>query len=366
MILGSGVNTDGRPPNLTQPSAEVQEALLREAYTASGVRPDEVAYVEMHGTDTPVGEDPAECRAVGRAPGAGQPPSSPLPVGSVKSQLGHLEPASGMAGLLKALLVLRHRRVPASLHALPLNPAVDFAGLRLAPVVEPAPLRVPSGGRAVIGVSSFGFGGTNAHIALADPPPRAPAPFPVPDGAARLPVLVSARTPAEAARRMAARLRRCPAEEFYDLAHTSFLRRGRHEHRAVVLARGPQEAAERFDALARGEQDVDGALAEGTDGAPVALAFSGNGAHGGRVRLAPGRRGADEAGRAVSDRRAQPLHRAGAERAGDAGPAAPVLGRVDQEERLRLQRAAAQSEARVAEDRRTRVVPGDEEDAFPR
>ncbi|MDT9685556.1 type I polyketide synthase [Streptomyces sp. TRM76323] len=280
VILGSGVNTDGRTPNLTQPSAEVQEALLREVYTASGVRPDEVAYVEMHGTGTPVG-DPAECRAVGRALGAGRPPSSPLPVGSVKSQLGHLEPASGMAGLLKALLVLRHRRVPASLYALPLNPAVDFDGLRLAPVVEPAPLRVPSGGRAVIGVSSFGFGGANAHIALADPPPRAPAPSPVPDGAARLPVLVSARTPAataEAARRMAAHLRRCPAEEFYDLAHTSFLRRGRHEHRALVLARGPQEAAERFDALARGERDVDGALAEGTDGAPVALAFSGNGA----------------------------------------------------------------------------------------
>ncbi|MGK5637129.1 type I polyketide synthase [Streptomyces sp. URMC 126] len=278
VILGSGVNTDGRTPSLTQPSAEAQEALLREVYAASGVRPDEVAYMEMHGTGTPVG-DPVECLAVGRALGAGRSSAGPLPVGSVKSQLGHLEPASGMAGLLKALLMLRHRRVPPSAHALPLNPAIDFAGLRLAPVTEPAPLRVPPGGRAVIGVNSFGFGGANAHVAVADPPPRAPSP--APEGAARLPVLVSARTPAaagEAARRMAARLRRCPPREFYDLAHTSFLRRERHEHRAVVLAAGPEEAAAEFDALARGEREAAGALSEGAEGAEVALAFSGNGA----------------------------------------------------------------------------------------
>ncbi|MBZ4323064.1 type I polyketide synthase, partial [Streptomyces huiliensis] len=280
VILGSGVNTDGRTPSLTQPAADAQEALLREVYAASGVHPDEVAYVEMHGTGTPVG-DPAECLAVGRALGVGRSSDGPLPVGSVKSQLGHLEPASGMAGLLKALLMLRHRRVPASLHALPLNPAIDFAGLRLAPATEPAPLRVPSGGRAVIGVNSFGFGGANAHVALAEPPAPVPAPARGRDDAACLPVLVSARTPAavgEAARRMAERLRRCPDGEFRDLAHTSFLRRGRHEHRAVVLAGGPEEAAGRFEALARGEREVAGALSEGAEGADVALAFSGNGA----------------------------------------------------------------------------------------
>ncbi|MFF7731145.1 SDR family NAD(P)-dependent oxidoreductase [Streptomyces sp. NPDC008001] len=280
VILGSGVNTDGRTPGLTQPSAAAQEALLREVYAAAGVRPEEVVYVEMHGTGTPVG-DPAECRAVGRALGAGRPPGRPLPVGSVKAQLGHLEPASGMAGLLKALMMLRHRQVPASLYARPLTPAVDFEGLRLAPAVEPGPLRVPVGGRAVIGVNSFGFGGANAHVVLAGPPPQDPGPSPAPENAVRRPVLVSARTPeatAEAARRMATRLRQCPPEEFYDLAHTSFLRRGRHEHRAVVLAAGPDEAAARFDALARGEHEANGAVAEGADGAGVALAFSGNGA----------------------------------------------------------------------------------------
>ncbi|NYV72923.1 beta-ketoacyl synthase N-terminal-like domain-containing protein, partial [Streptomyces sp. UH6] len=250
VILGSGVNSDGRTPTLAQPSADAQEALLREVYAAAGVDPGEVAYVEMHGTGTPVG-DPVECRAVGRALGAARAESAPLPVGSVKGQLGHLEPASGMAGLLKALLVLRHRRVPRSVNALPLNPAIDFDGLRLAPAVESTPLRVPSGGRVVVGVNSFGFGGANAHVALAGPPAQPPVPSPAPVGDAgatapaveavagtRLPVLVSARTPqgaVEAARRMATRLRRCPPEEYYDLAHTSVVRRGRHEHRAAVL-----------------------------------------------------------------------------------------------------------------------------------
>ncbi|WKK23941.1 SDR family NAD(P)-dependent oxidoreductase [Streptomyces olivoreticuli] len=278
VILGSGVNTNGHTPGLTQPSAEAQEALLREVYTAAGVRPDEVAYVEMHGTGTPVG-DPAECRAVGRALGEGRPAGSPLQVGSVKGLLGHLEPASGMAGLCKALLMLRHRRVPASPYARPLNPAIDFEGLRLAPALETGPLRPGSEERAVIGVNSFGFGGANAHVVLASPPAQLPGPSP--DATARLPVLVSARTPAaaaEAARRLAGRLRQCPPGEFYDLAHTSFLRRGRHEHRAVVLAARPQEAAAEFDALARGEQDVAGAFTEGADGAAVALMFSGNGA----------------------------------------------------------------------------------------
>ncbi|MEV4442048.1 polyketide synthase, partial [Streptomyces sp. NPDC049577] len=128
VILGSGVNADGRTPGLAQPSAAAQEALLREVYATAGVAADELVYLEMHGTGTPVG-DPVECRAVGRALGSRRAPGRPLPVGSVKSHLGHLEPASGMAGLLKALLVLRHGRVPANLGALPLNPGIDFDAL---------------------------------------------------------------------------------------------------------------------------------------------------------------------------------------------------------------------------------------------
>ncbi|UGY91169.1 type I polyketide synthase [Streptomyces gobiensis] len=278
VILGSGVNTDGRTPGLAQPSADAQAALLREVYAAAGVSPDEVAYVEMHGTGTPVG-DPVECQAVGEALAQKRAPGRALPVGSAKSHLGHMEPASGMAGLLKAMLVLRHGQVPANLHARPLNPEIDFEGWRLAPAVETRPLDIPSGSRAVAGVNSFGFGGANAHVILARGPEPVPARTP---GANenRLPVLVSARTRTAAlaaARRMADRLRQCAPEEFYDLACTAFLRRGRHEQRAVVLAADPTEAATHLYRLAEGEQEVAGALAPAARQSGVALAFSGNG-----------------------------------------------------------------------------------------
>ncbi|MEU7168141.1 SDR family NAD(P)-dependent oxidoreductase [Streptomyces morookaense] len=282
VILGSGVNTDGHTPGLAQPSADVQQALLREVYESAGIRPEELSYVEMHGTGTPVG-DPVECRAVGRALGARRAADRPLPVGSVKGQLGHLEPASGMAGLLKALLILRHGQVPASLYASPLNPDIDFAGLRLAPAVEAGPLQLPPCGRAVVGVSSFGFGGANAHVILAEPP-REAAPASRPDRGTRLPVLVSARTPAAvaaAAGRMAERLRHCPPEEFYDLAYTACVRRPRHEYRAVALATAPDEAAAQFEALDAGDDardDAAPAVTQAADGAQVALAFCGNGA----------------------------------------------------------------------------------------
>ncbi|WP_109280532.1 type I polyketide synthase, partial [Streptomyces orinoci] len=274
VILGSGVNTDGRTPGLAQPSPEAQEALLREVYSAAGIEPDELVYVEMHGTGTPVG-DPVECGAVGRALGSRRTSGRPLPVGSVKSHLGHLEPASGMAGLLKTMQVLRHRRLPGNLYALPLNPAIDFRALGLAPATETRPLEPTADGRAVAGVNSFGFGGANAHVVLASPPPATgPA---QPPGHRALPVLVSGRTEeaaAEAARRLAARLHGCPPEEFYDLAYTTTRRRGRHEKRIAVLAPDPAAAARRLGELAdAGPAAVTPAAERGS----VAFVFSGNG-----------------------------------------------------------------------------------------
>ncbi|GAA0442331.1 type I polyketide synthase [Streptomyces stramineus] len=279
VILRSAVNTDGRTPGLAQPSAEAQEALLRQVYAAPGISADDVAYVEMHGTGTPVG-DPVECRAVGRALGTRRSPGTDLPVGSVKSHLGHLEPASGMAGLLKAMLVLRHGRVPADLHTHPLNPGIDFAGWRLAPVTEARPLSPAPSGRAVVGVNSFGFGGANAHVVLtAGPAPAQLTPPELPDGT-RLPVVVSARTrgaAVAAARRMADRLDRCAPGEFYDLAYTASRRRGRHEQRAAVLASDPPEAAALLRRLAAGDDPLAGALVPAAERGSVALAFSGNG-----------------------------------------------------------------------------------------
>ncbi|MFI7454256.1 SDR family NAD(P)-dependent oxidoreductase [Nonomuraea sp. NPDC049714] len=187
VIVGAAANNDGHTVGLALPNTDAQEALLRQVYREAGIGADEVVYVEAHGTGTQAG-DPAECRALGRALGTGRS-NGALPIGSVKTNLGHLEPASGMPGLFKALLVLRHRTIPASLHAATLNPAIDFDGLGLNVVTRPRPLPETEG-RAVVGVNSFGFGGANVHIALSAPPdPRPAAVTPPPQLATRTPVV---------------------------------------------------------------------------------------------------------------------------------------------------------------------------------
>ncbi|MFJ5546815.1 SDR family NAD(P)-dependent oxidoreductase [Streptomyces sp. NPDC093225] len=273
VILGSGTNCDGRTMGLSLPSAEAQEDLLRRVYAQAGVHPNELVYLEAHGTGTAVG-DPLEARAIGQALGMRRF-TGPLPIGSVKSNLGHLEPASGIAGLCKALLVLRHRTIPASLHSENPNPAIDFTGLGIDLVTENRALAEAA--RPVVGVNSFGFGGANAHVVVTAPP-RQPDPGSAirvpPEG---LPVLVSARTKtalAEAAVRMATRLQGAGAEELYDIAYTSCRRRGRHEQRAVVLAATAAEGARRFTALAEGSAKESVAAAVG---GRVAFVYSGNG-----------------------------------------------------------------------------------------
>ncbi|MFC8917774.1 SDR family NAD(P)-dependent oxidoreductase [Streptomyces sp. NPDC057116] len=289
VISGSGSNCDGRTQGVALPSAAAQEDLLRSVYTGAGVDPDDLVYFEAHGTGTPAG-DPVEARAIGRALGRHRT-VGPLPLGSVKSNLGHLEPASGMAGLFKALLVLRHGRVPASLHAQPLHPDIDFPGLGLAPAVEPVPVTVTE--RSAVGVNSFGFGGANAHVVLTPAPAAAPVPRQDPGPGDRpLPVLVSARSARalrEAAARMARRLDTADPGEFHDLAHTTCLRREAHPHRAVVLAGGTREAAERLrrlfpdtddgegDSAAAAQPGTTGAVGRATGHGAVTFVFSGNG-----------------------------------------------------------------------------------------
>ncbi|GII57280.1 polyketide synthase [Planotetraspora thailandica] len=293
VIVGAAANNDGHTMGLALPNAEAQEALLRQVYTTAGIGPDEIVYVEAHGTGTQAG-DPAECQALGRALGSRRT-RGVLPIGSVKSNLGHLEPASGMPGLFKALLVLRHRMIPASLHAATLNPRIDFDALGLGVTVEPRPLD-EAGERSVAGVNSFGFGGANAHVALAAPPaPRAAESAALPAGA--LPVVVSARSqPAlrEAVKRTAAHLASLDERDFYHVAYTATRRRGGHRHRAVVLADTAAAAARALASLAdapdstgpTGESGAgrrlgagDAAVAESetVEHGRVAFVFSGNG-----------------------------------------------------------------------------------------
>lgn len=270
VIVATGTNSDGRTPGLAQPSARAQADLLRQVYGPAGPDARSLVYLEAHGTGTPVG-DPLECEAVSTALADRCSPRRPLPIGSVKTNLGHLESASGMAGLLKAVLVLHHRLIPPSLHGSPVSPDIDFARLGLMPVPRPLPLPTTPGG--LVGVNSFGFGGSNAHAVLA-PAPVLPAPPDPPEGPR--PVLVSARSPAaltEAATALADRLD-APGTDtraFHDIAHTTVVRRGRHPYRTAVLASDARTAAARLRAGAEaGPVPVLGSGA-------VAFVYSGNG-----------------------------------------------------------------------------------------
>src|SRR5215472_2168740 len=166
VVLGSGVNPDGKTISMSLPSEAAQATLLRSIYARAAIAADDVAFFEMHGTGTPVG-DPIEAAAVGNTLGQGR--SEPLPIGSVKTNIGHLEPASGMAGLLKAALALERRTLPPSLHCETPNPQIPFdtLNLRLVSEVEPISSTAPI---PCAGINAFGFGGTNAHVILGAAP----------------------------------------------------------------------------------------------------------------------------------------------------------------------------------------------------
>lgn len=173
-VIGSAVNHDGRSNGLTAPNGRAQEAVLRRALAAAAVDAGTVDYVEAHGTGTELG-DPIEASALARAYAtADRGVGSPLLLGSVKSNIGHLESAAGVAALIKVVLALEQRRVPPTLHARPRNPRIDFAALRLTPVDE---LTAWPGrdGPARAGVSAFGMSGTNAHVVVEQAPGDGPA-----------------------------------------------------------------------------------------------------------------------------------------------------------------------------------------------
>ncbi|MEO8110497.1 MAG: SDR family NAD(P)-dependent oxidoreductase [Ginsengibacter sp.] len=163
VIMGSAIRQDGRTNGLMAPNPEAQEAMLREAYLAAGIEPAKVQYVEAHGTGTLLG-DAMEVKALGVVIGANRE-NGPCSIGSVKTNIGHLEAAAGMAGLLKVILSLKHRLIPPSLHYHSPNPHISFEDLNLRVNNELTPWpAVP--GAALAGLSSFGFGGTNVHMII--------------------------------------------------------------------------------------------------------------------------------------------------------------------------------------------------------
>ncbi|MFE7133717.1 SDR family NAD(P)-dependent oxidoreductase, partial [Streptomyces sp. NPDC057638] len=187
VIRGSAVNNDGATDGLTVPSAAAQEDVVRLAHQRASLGAGErVQYVELHGTGTPVG-DPIEAAALGAALGAGRADGEELRVGSVKTNIGHLEGAAGIAGLIKTLLSIAHRQLPASLNYETPNPAIPLAELGLAVQTELSGWPRPDA-PLVAGVSSFGMGGTNAHVVVAEPVATPAAQEPLASPAAQEPV----------------------------------------------------------------------------------------------------------------------------------------------------------------------------------
>jgi acyl transferase domain-containing protein/NADPH:quinone reductase-like Zn-dependent oxidoreductase/aryl carrier-like protein len=273
VIRGSAVNQDGRTPGLTVPSEEAQEALLRQAYQNAGVDPSAVQYVEAHGTGTLIG-DPIEARALGRVLSANRPADRPCLIGSVKTNIGHLEAGSGIAGLIKTALALHHRRIPGNLHFHQPNPAIDFAQLRLRVPTRTEPWPA-SDTPATAGVNSFGYGGTNAHVVLQEAPQRtadgerrtegsgakcSSYSFFRPPSAVLVPL--SARSP-QALQALAASWRQfvadCPPDvSLHDLAYNAAHRRSHHNHRLAVVAHSREELVEKLATLTSSEYATTG------------------------------------------------------------------------------------------------------------
>ncbi|MFW6690679.1 type I polyketide synthase [Streptomyces sp. MAR4 CNX-425] len=262
VIRGSAVNNDGGGDSLGTPRRRTQEEVLRLAYRRAGTDPGDVQFVELHGTGTPAG-DPVEAAALGAVVGAARPAGDPVPVGSVKTNVGHLEGAAGIVGLLKVALSVRGRELPPSLHYVTPHPAIPLDRLNLRVQATrggwPRPERP-----LVAGVSSFGLGGTNCHVVVAEPEPEPPAsggsraagPRAAGAEAPALPWVFSGRGPA-ALRAQPARLLhdlgarpgRTPEDVGLSLATT----RAGFDHRAVVLAAGEDRLRAGAASLSEGE-----------------------------------------------------------------------------------------------------------------
>ena len=272
VIRGTAINQDGRSNGPTAPSGPAQTAVIREALRRGGVAPASIGYLECHGTGTALG-DPIEVQAAAAALGPGRDPAQPLILGAVKTNLGHSEGAAGIAGLIKAVLVLQHQRIPKNLHYAAPNPYIPWDELGVRVASESLPFAVGAEPRRA-GVSSFGFSGTNAHVILEEAPSlsalAAPAKRPPP--AASYPILLSART-ADALRAQATQLllhlEDHEEQELRDISYSLSITRTHFEKRRVLVVKDLSALQKELTRTAKAATPTDTAL----DLAPGRLAF---------------------------------------------------------------------------------------------
>jgi acyl transferase domain-containing protein/aryl carrier-like protein len=249
LIRGTAVTQDGHTNGITVPNGAAQEAVMRLAYQRAGILPKDIQYVEAHGTGTPVG-DPIEAHAIGTVLSADRPATEKCIIGSVKTNIGHLEAAAGVAGLIKTALALKHRQIPPHLHFHNPNPDIPFEELqlRVPTSLEPWPA---TDGPALAGINSFGFGGTNAHVVLQEAPPisavepqtsESERPYLLPISAQSVEALVAS------ARSYRDFLADDPAQ-LHDIAYSASVRRTHHDHRLALVVHSKAEAISHLEAF---------------------------------------------------------------------------------------------------------------------
>jgi acyl transferase domain-containing protein/SAM-dependent methyltransferase/acyl carrier protein len=277
VIRGSAVNQDGRSSGLTAPNGPAQEMVIRAALDHAALRPGDIGYIEAHGTGTSLG-DPIEIQALGNVFAADRPAGRPLLVGSVKTNVGHLEAAAGMAGLVKTIQALRRREVPPHLHFRTPNPHIAWSGLPLAVPTVRTPFE-PINGKRRAGVSSFGFSGTNVHMILeeADEPGDASGGEAPMERPAHILALSAAHETAlrDLAGRYAATLATA-SEPFGDICYSANTGRAHFRHRLAVHAVSAREASQALTAWLAGAAPgtVHSGKVIGSSPPPVAFLFA--------------------------------------------------------------------------------------------
>ncbi|NEO94115.1 MAG: type I polyketide synthase, partial [Moorea sp. SIO3G5] len=277
VIRGSAVNQDGPSSGLTVPNGQSQQRLMKQALAQAQVKPSEISYLEAHGTGTSLG-DPIEVNAAVGVLGEDRTPESPLWIASVKTNIGHLEAAAGVAGLIKVVLSLQHQLLPAHLHLHQPNPKIDWEPWLQVPQ-ELTPWEIS--GRRLAGVSSFGFTGTNAHVVLEEAPSLPENPKIEWERPLHILGLSAKNEEAlfDLAQSYSQHLESHPEQALADICFTANTGRLSYSYRLSLVAGTNEELQEKLRAFGKGEEAIGLAsgVASGSESPRVAMLFTGQG-----------------------------------------------------------------------------------------
>lgn len=257
-VRATGSNQDGATNGITVPNPDAQEALIREVYTKAGINPSDIRYVEAHGTGTKAG-DPVEITALNNVLSDGRKKDDKVFVGSVKTNIGHLEAAAGIAGIIKSALLVNKRLVPPHLHFKKANPNINFETLSLKVALKPEPFAESE--KLLASINSFGYGGTNGHMVLEEPPKAYLATFnqsksTEADQLRVYPISAKSDNALKGICKRYAEFLKKTDTLLSDFAYTLAYRRTHHLNRLTIVAANRNELIEKLEAYANGELQV--------------------------------------------------------------------------------------------------------------